>query len=60
MENWITIESFGSDVPANWKEIVNYLNEVISFRNIQDDWEAVNEVWEAFWQGEFPDAPVVM
>ena len=60
MENWITIESFGSDVPANWKEIANYLNEVISFRNIQDDWEAVSEVWEAFWQGEFPDAPVVM
>lgn len=59
MEHWITVESFGTDVPANWEEIKAYLNDIIRDRGIENDASAVNEVWEAFWQGEFPDAPVV-
>lgn len=57
MENWINIESFGADVPGNWEEIANYLNEIIRERNIENDHNAVNELWESYWQGDFPDAP---
>ena len=59
MENWITVESFGADVPENWEEIADFLNGIIRERGIEDDHAAVNELWEAFWQGEFPYAPEV-
>ena len=57
MEHWITADSFGSDLPANWEEIAAYLNAIIEERGIEDDLNKVNELWEAYWQGEFPDAP---
>lgn len=57
MENWITAESFGADLPTNWEEIADYLNAIIEERGIEDDLNEVNELWEAYWQGEFPDAP---
>ena len=57
MENWITIDSFGAEVPSNWEEIATYLNAIIAERNIEDNLNEVNELWEAYWQGEFPDAP---
>lgn len=56
-EYWITAESFGSDVPANWEEIAAFLNEIIRERHIESDHDAVNDLWESFWQSEFPDAP---
>ena len=59
MENWITVESFGADVPENWEEIAEYLNNIIRDRGIENDHNEVNDLWEAFWQGEFPDAPIV-
>ena len=60
MEDYrITIKSFGSDVPENWQEIADYLNEIIRDRGIENNHNEVNEVWEAFWQGEFADAPIV-
>jgi len=59
-EYWVTGESFGADLPRNWQEIADYLNAVIRDRGIECDVHATNEVWEAFWQGEFPDAPVVV
>ena len=59
MENWITIDSFGSDCPENWEEIAEFLNGIIRERGIENDHNAVNELWEAFCQGEFPDAPIV-
>ena len=58
MENWITIESFGADVPENWEEIAEYLNNIIRERGIENDHNEVNDLWEAYWQGEFSDAPV--
>lgn len=58
MENWITIESFGADVPENWEEIAEYLNNIIRDRGIENDHSEVNDLWEAYWQGEFADAPV--
>ena len=57
MENWVTAESFGADLPTNWEEIAAYLNAIIKERGIEDDLNEVNELWEAYWQGEFPDAP---
>ena len=52
MRNYITAESFGSDIPENWEEIAEYLNGVIDDLNITEDHEAVNELWEAYWSGE--------
>lgn len=57
MENWITAESFGADLPENWEEIADYLNETIRERGIEDDHNEVNELWEAYWNGNLPDAP---
>lgn len=57
MENWITVESFGADVPENWEEIAEYLNDIIRDRGIENDHNEVNDLWEAYWQGEFADAP---
>ena len=59
MEYWITADSFGADLPENWQEIADYLNAIIRERDIESDHNEVNELWEAFWQGEFPDAPIV-
>lgn len=59
MENWITIDSFGDKVPSNWEDIADFLNDIIRERGIEDDHNAVNDLWEAFWQGEFADAPEV-
>ena len=52
MENWITFESFGSECPDNWEEIANYLNDIIRERGIEDDHDAVNELWDEYWSGK--------
>lgn len=54
----ITAESFGSDIPDNWEEIANYLNEIIRSYNIlfEDD-DTAQVVWENYFQGCYPDAP---
>lgn len=51
-ENWITAESFGSDCPENWEEIAAYLNAMIEEQGIENDHDAVNELWEKYWEGE--------
>ena len=38
MENWITVDSFGSECPSNWEEIADFLNEII-----RDKRETVDE-----------------
>lgn len=48
----ITAESFGADIPANWEEIADRLNKIIDARNIAEDHDAVNELWESYWNGE--------
>lgn len=58
MEYWITVESFGADVPENWEDIADYLNDIIRDRGIENDHNEVNDLWEAYWQGEFADAPI--
>lgn len=57
MENWITVESFGADVPANWQEIADHLNGIIAERHIEDDHAAVNDLWEEYCNGDIPGAP---
>ena len=49
MDNYITAESFGSDIPENWQEIADELNRIIDERGIADDHDAVNELWEEYW-----------
>lgn len=57
MENWITVESFGSDCPENWEEIAAFLNAIIRERGIEDDNAAVNDLWEEYCTGDIPGAP---
>ena len=53
----ITADSFGSEIPANWEEIADYLNEIIRERGIEDSVPEQNELWEEYWNGEIPGAP---
>ena len=70
----VSMDSFGSECPGNWEEIADYLNAVIDLALEQDpDYfepgyddsglsaeghDVVNNIWERFCAGEFPDAPV--
>lgn len=54
----ITAESFGSDIPSNWEEIAQYLNDIITNSSILfDDEDTSDLVWENYWNGCYPDAP---
>ena len=54
---YITCESFGSDCPTNWEEIASALNSIIDDRNISDDRDAVDALWEEFCCGDLADVP---
>lgn len=47
-------ESFGSNCPENWEEIIDYLNEKIEDGMDRDDLE---NIWETYCNGGYPDAP---
>ena len=49
MKNYITVESFGAEVPENWEEIAEELNLIIDERGIADDPNAINDLWEEYW-----------
>lgn len=53
----ITADSFGSEIPANWEEIADFLNEIIRERGIEDSVTEQNDLWEEYWNGEIPGAP---
>lgn len=54
----ITSDSFGSDLPENWEEIADYLNEIIRSSSILfDDEDTAQMVWENYWNGCYPNAP---
>ena len=69
----VTEDSFGSECPSNWEEISDYLNAAIDLALEQDPdyfdpgyddsglsaegYEVVNNIWERFCAGGFPDAP---
>ena len=53
-----TAESFGSDCPVNWEEIVAFLNNYCEDHEIDcEDREETDAVWEAYFRGELPGAP---
>lgn len=49
MTYYITADSFGADIPENWQEIAEELNAIIDERGIEEDHNAVNELWEEYW-----------
>jgi len=52
MSNYITAESFGSDLPENWELIAEKLNRAIDELGIADDHDAVNELWNDYFDGK--------
>ncbi len=57
INNYITMDSFGSECPLNWEAIADALNEIIDERGILEDDEACNELWEAFCRGKLENVP---
>ena len=55
--HYITAESFGSDCPSNWEDIAGALNAIIDERNIADDRDAVDALWESYCSGELANVP---
>ena len=61
----VTMDSFGSDCPSNWEEIAAYLNDKIDYAlsvygpdvSDPDCYDALCSVWEAYCNGDYPDAP---
>lgn len=58
MTYYVTADSFGAELPANWEEIAAFLNRVADERGIAEDHDACNELWEEYWTGSIPGAPV--
>ena len=49
-----TVDSFGSDCPQNWQEIVDFLNTKITEEMDRDDLE---KIWSNYCGGKYTDAP---
>ena len=47
----ITVDSFGSECPSNWEDIASALNDLILQRGISSDRDAVDALWEDYWNG---------
>ena len=47
-------DSFGANCPENWEEICEYLNSKVEDGMDSDD---VEEIWRAYCNGEYADAP---
>lgn len=52
----ITVDSFGSNLPRNWEEIADFLNNLIEEKG-DDSKLAVEELWEDYCSGRIEDAP---
>jgi len=56
MFEYITMDSFGSDLPENWEEIANRLNKILADL-ITDEMsederhDLANEIWDTYWNG---------
>lgn len=53
----ITMDSFGSMLPANWEEIAEFLNNLIEERGIENDKDELDKLWEDYCNGDIPGAP---
>lgn len=50
-------DSFGSDCPENWEEIVDYLNDRLDYEVEILIKEKAEEIWENYCSGRYADAP---
>ena len=57
MSYYVTEDSFDSELPENWGQIADYLNQIIDERGVENDHNACNEIWEEFWQGNLNMTP---
>lgn len=55
MAYYITADSFGADIPENYGQIADFLNQLIDERGIAENHDACNELWEAFCNGELDE-----
>ena len=55
MANYITVESFGAELPANWPAIAAWFNTQIDDNQLDRD--QLDALWEAYWADECQDAP---
>ena len=55
MKEYFTMDSFGSDCPANWEAICEFLNKKAAaiIGPDDDEHEAVEKIWEDFCAGDF-------
>lgn len=53
----ITVDSFGSECPSNWEDIASALNDLILQRGISSDRDAVDALWEDYWNGSLEGVP---
>ena len=53
----ITVDSFGSECPSNWEDIASALNDLILQRGISSDRDAVDALWEDYWDGSLEGVP---
>ncbi len=58
MDKIITADSFGADIPANWEEIADELNSAIAERGIENDRDAIDELWEEYWRSHSAVIPL--
>ena len=60
-----TMDSFGSDLPANWRSICEYLNGKLTAESYRsyvdggnpDEREIEDQIWENFCSGEYDSDP---
>ena len=57
MEYWITADRFGNAMPDCRDIIADFLKGIIKERRIENDKDAVDELWEAFWEGDLGEQP---
>ena len=55
MSYYISADSFGADIPENYGQIADFLNQLIDERGIEEDHDACNELWDAFFSGELDE-----
>lgn len=60
MTYYVTADSFGEELPRNWEEIAEYLNNLIDERGISENNAECNELWDEYWKGNISGAPAAV
>ena len=56
----ITADSFGAECPSNWEEIATAMNEIITERGIENNRDALDELWKTYWSDGIPGVPAAV